>query len=268
MNHIGEDATNDLLESLSLLNEINYQDHIFPLRNLMGDIDNKDPEDSVGYIRSILNDNYRNIIRSMGVELSEDANQSILYNVLFTLTTIEGYELKSEIKAIIDDGSTSEEILADLINMITSVEQSTTLEFISSVSTDLIETIEELCDSSMATKIIPAYVDRSVVKDNAKRYFAIHPESHIRELIRQGFPLGEHREMYVTALEQHYFTFDPTPEEYAQDILGLVLVTSTTEVLSQAQNLNTTFVHEGDLLIKVNSLIEKYYLEVFPYEKG
>lgn len=267
-NHIGEDATNDLLESLALLDSISCQEHIFPLKNLMGELDYHTSEDSVGLIRSIINDNFRNTLNKMGVEISDQADQRLLYNVLFTLTKIEDYELKYEIKAIIDDGDSSEEILAELIYTMTSVDQTETIDYITDVSTDLIERIDDLCIKNMANKKESLYVDKSVVKANAKRYFAIHPQSHIRELIRQGYSLGEHRDIYITALEKHYFTFDPTAEQYAIDILGLVISTSTTEVLSQAQNLTNTFVPEGDLLIKVNALISKFYSEVFPNEKG
>lgn len=267
-NQIGVEPTSQILEALSLLDTIGYDDHVFPLRNMMADVDNHEGAESVGYIRSIVNDNYVLILRSMSVEVAEETPLSILYSLLFTLSNIESYENKLEIKAIIDNGKTSEEILAEFIKLFRGDDLSVTLEYILSVSSDLIERIDDLCQKEIKVEQESEWLDRSTLKDNAKRFFLAHPGTFVRQLIADGYPIGNNRDIYIKALEEHFSTFDPTPEQYALELLAIVVVTDVVEINNTAKILTELFIYDTAEMFKVNALIDKIHLELFPYEKG
>ena len=264
-NQIGEEPTAEILEALSLLDTIGYDDHVFPLRNMMADIDNHEGSESVGYIRSIVNDNYILILRSMSVEVIDDTPLSMLYDLLFTLSNIENYEIKTEIKAIIDDGRTSEEILAEFIKMIRGEDLSKTLEFIKSVSSDLIERIDDICQKEIKGVQEASFVDKTIIKENAKKFFLAHPATHVRQLIANGYPLGSERDIYIKALEEYFSTFDPTIEQIALELLAVVIVTDAAEGANiTAKSLAEVFQADASEMIKINGLIDKIYSELFP----
>lgn len=266
--HIGEDSANYVLEALALLDEIDYQDHVFPLRNALADNENHDPLETVGYIRSIVNDNYILILKEMSVEVAEATPLSTLYSLLFTLTNIETYELKDEIVGIIDAGESNEEILADLIGIFRSEDASVNIEWITSASSDLIEKIHDVCNKELQTKEETIWIDKTVIKENAKRFFLAHPGTYIRELIAKGFPIGQDKDIYVKALEERFSHFDPTTEQYTTELLALIIVNEMEErILPETKALVEEFVTDANEMIKVNALIDKVYLELFPYEK-
>lgn len=274
-NHIGADATSYLLEALSLLDQIGYQDHLFPLRNMMADVDNHDSAENVGYIRSIINDNYILILRSMSVEVAEETPLSALYDLLFTLSNVEGYENKLELKAIIDEGFTSEEIISHFIRVFRGTDPSNSLEYIVSVSTDLIERLDDLCQKEIRNNQEGQYRSMERVKKNAKRFFELYPETYVRELIRNGYSIGPIREQYLKALEEHFSHFDPGEVEVAKELLAVAIVTDFdgNEVgiddnpLGVAKTLTDSFVQDASAMIKVNSIMERIYSEVFSEER-
>lgn len=233
----------------------------------MASLDYHSLEENVGYIRSIIQDNYVIILKSMSVEVIDGIPLEKLYSLLFTLSKIEDYENKPELKSIIDDGNSPEEIIAEFVKIFRLEDPINIIEYIQSASNDLIERIDDLCQKAMRSSMEGQYRDTSVVKSNARSFFNKYPGTFIRDLIASGYSITENRDIYIKALEEHFSKFDPTIEEYAKEIFGIVVVTSTTELLSEAQQLSETFVTSADEMMKVNGLLEKIYKELFPYEE-
>ena len=266
-NAIGADSASYLLEALRLLDDIDYQDHVFPLRNMMGDLDSHSLEENVGYIRSIIQDNYVLILKSMSVIVTDDVSLEKLYSLLFSLSKIEDYENKEELNSIIDNGNSPEEILAEFVKVFRLEDPDNTIEYIQAVSSDLIEKIHGLCQKELRTSQEGEYRDVRHIKENAKRFFQKYPGTFIRDLIASGYKLGQERDNYIKALEEHFSHFDPTVEQFAQEILGVVVVTSDEEIRNDSQALTETFVTDANEMIKVNSLMMRMIEELWPYEK-
>lgn len=263
--YIGEDSSRFFLEYLKLFDDINYQDHIFPLKMAMADIDNHDPEETISFLNELVKDNYFIIIKSMGIKLNKDIPMSMLYDVLFSLTKIETYENKEEIKSTIDSSETNEQTLTEFVKIFRNKDPLNYLEYVDSVSVDLINRITELCNKELSYKADTEWVDKSVVKNNANKFFNKYQGTYIRKLIAEGYPICTNEDIYVKALETHFSTYDPTIEEYSKELLGIAVSTTTTDVLLNAKRLTDSFVTDANEMINVNALMTKMYTELFPY---
>lgn len=267
-NTLGDSGSSFLMNAIGLLDDIGSDDYLFPLRNLLGDNDNIDNEVLVENIRLIVSECYDNILKSMTVFCKEDCPLTTQYDILFTLSNIETYEGKEEIKAIIDLGETPEETVAEIVKRFTAIENSITLEGIEKVDLALIDRIEELCTKNIANDKIPQFVDKSKIQERARKFFSRYPETYIRELIRNGYRLGERREDYIKALEDHFSTHDPDPIEIAKELIALTIATETeNDPVVVAKELTNSFITDASMMIKTNAMIENFYKGAFNEER-
>jgi hypothetical protein len=267
-NTLGDSGSSFLMNAIGLLDDIGSDDYLFPLRNLLGDSDNIDNEVLVENIRLIVSECYDNILKSMTVFCKEDCPLTTQYNILFTLSNIESYEGKEEIKAIIDLGETPEETVAEIVKRFTATENSITLEGIEKVDLALIDRIEELCTKTIANDKIPQFVDKSKIQERARKFFSRYPETYIRELIRNGYRLGERREDYIKALEDYFSSHDPDPIEIAKELTALTVATETeNDPVTTAKELTNSFITDASMMIKTNAMIENFYKGAFNEER-
>jgi hypothetical protein len=267
-NTLGDSGSSFLMNAIGLLDDIGSDDYLFPLRNLLGDSDNIDNEVLVENIRLIVSECYDNILKSMTVFCKEDCPLTTQYNILFTLSNIESYEGKEEIKAIIDLGETPEETVAEIVKRFTATENSITLEGIEKVDLALIDRIEELCTKTIANDKIPQFVDKSKIQERARKFFSRYPETYIRELIRNGYRLGERREDYIKALEDYFSSHDPDPIEIAKELTALTVATETeNDPVVVAKELTNSFITDASMMIKTNAMIENFYKGAFNEER-
>lgn len=269
LENVGESPTAEIMTAIDLLNNIGYEDHTFPIDECLAMQDNKNKVDIIGDIRSIVHDNFVIIIKSMGVNLKEkDIPLSVLLAILTTLTVLETWEDKEGILSIINSTDSSEEALAELIESIHGEPWTVTLEYLDNVSVDLIERVQKILDTP-ETDIIQEIKDVSHIKLRARTFFDKVDKTFIRQLIRDGYPLGSPVSLYTTALENKWTESDPTVDDYTNEILALVVISDTAndKLLSAAQELTNSFISEMDIQVKVNTQIEILFKAVFS-EKG
>lgn len=267
-NTLGDSGSSFLMNAIGLLDDIGSDDYLFPLRNLLGDSDNIDNEVLVENIRLIISECYDNILKSMTVFCKEDCPLTTQYDILFTLSNVETYEGKEEIKAIIDIGETPEETLAEIVKRFTATENSIILEGIEKVDLALIDRIEVLCTKTLANDKIPQFVDKTKIQERARKFFSRYPETYIRELIRNGYRLGERKEDYIKALEDYFSTHDPDPIEIAKELIALAIATETEiDPVISAKELTNSFITDASMMIKTNAMIENFYKGAFNEER-
>lgn len=267
-NTLGDSGSSFLMNAIGLLDDIGSDDYLFPLRNLLGDSDNIDNEVLVENIRLIVSECYDNILKTMTVFCKEECPLTTQYDILFTLSNIETYEGKEEIKAIIDLGETPEETVAEIVKRFTATENSITLEGIEKVDLPLIDRIEELCTKTIANDKMPQFVDKSKIQERARKFFSRYPETYIRELIRNGYRLGERREDYIKALEDYFSSHDPDPIEIAKELIALTIATETeNDPVVVAKELTNSFITDASMMIKTNAMIENFYKGAFNEER-
>jgi hypothetical protein len=267
-NALGDSGSGFIMNAIGLLDSIGNDDYLFPLRNLLADEDNTDTEVMVENIRLILSECYENILKSMTVFCNEDCPLTTEYDLLFTLSNIETYEDKEEIKAIIDVGETPEETLAEIVKRFTSTENSITLDGIEKVDLALIDRIEELCTKTLKNEKTAQFVDKSKIQERARKFFSKYPETYIRELIRNGYRLGERKEDYIKALEDYFSTHDPDPIEIAKELIALTVATETeNDPVTTAKELTNSFITDAAMMIKTNAMIENFYKGAFNEER-
>ena len=190
----------------------------------------------------------------------EDCPLTTQYDILFTLSNIETYEGKEEIKAIIDLGETPEETVAEIVKRFTVIENSITLEGIEKVDLALIDRIEELCTKTLLMIKFLSLSIKVKYKKEQEKFFSRYPETYIRELIRNGYRLGERREDYIKALEDHFSTHDPDPIEIAKELIALTIATETeNDPVVVAKELTNSFITDASMMIKTNAMIENFY---------
>lgn len=267
-NTLGDSGSSFLMNAIGLLDDIGSDDYLFPLRNIMGDGDNSDTEVLVENIRLIISDCYDNILKSMTVFCKEDCPLTTQYDLLFTLSNIETYEGKEELKAVIDVGETPEETLAEIVNRFTTTENSIILDGIEKVDLALIDRIEEICTKTITNDKTAQYIDKTKIQERARKFFSKYPETFIRELIRNGYRLGERREDYIKALEDYFSTHDPDPIEIAKELISLAIATETeNDPVVVAKELTNSFITDASMMIKTNAMIENFYKGAFNEER-
>lgn len=223
---VGEDSANEILSAAEALLTINYTDHVDAFTDYLAQAENQETIVAVDAIRQQLDDCYRKVFQTMGIQLvDEPVRLEVMTAILRALVLVDDYEDKGSILSFCGDSTTPEETLGELVEFLTPISWVDVLPVLSEVKGQLISRIVEVCEAAENLKLTTAdaeVIDVTQQKVRAKSYLEAHQDTFAEEALLSGIPLGAPFEALVGNFIER---IEPlAPAAAAKELVGLLLI--------------------------------------------
>ncbi len=251
-------------QAFGIIEDFNYNDPYSDIFGMLMDGDNNTTNAKIDFIYSKVHTILNHILKEHQLVLSGDASMDIKIKILrsfFDLQHLDLYEVLSNIVYGTDD---VEEAVALVVEEISGLEYTTTMEAFSYVSSDLLNYLRTFIDG----KITNTVENNKDILDRLKVYFKVVGQGNVvKDMLDKELVVGVNIETYVpyiTGIEKH------TVLEVAIDIIGIILYSGVcySDVLDTYREHSGEFLHDLVTISRVDIAISKLVGDLTNYKEA
>lgn len=248
-----------ILDACEVLTNAGVDNHLFLLRNVMGEAENGDFDLVYGGIVGTLVPLLRHNLGEFGIKLVEEVELPVLVSMFEALNTIEDWDDPDTLNALSEAPEGNEEALADILEVVGDMTSSDYLMVLESVSEDLMKRIGEITTRYNAGPQ-PAV---ELVERARKRLRELFDKDHYGEdslfvqRLVDGLRLGLDFHPTVEPLLPQIAELEP--DAMARELVALAYASSlpTEEVLPALNQLKESFTLSITDLIRLDGEIKR-----------
>lgn len=240
-----------ILSTYKTLLDSGILDHTTQIDTLLSDLDEQTPEDSLLMIYQILKDQLITMIRRFSITVSEDAKLGILTKIYESLLTVPGYGDAEGILEAIQDTSTNEEVVCEIVSILQNINIGESAVVIEHVNDSLVDRIKLVLESKLDA---PNTINKAPFIERLKAFKERTKATLFNEVLKEGYGIGAPLDtiLKLDVVLEELDKYSNEAVKLADEVLGLVLMSSVEkdDVLAVAKDLINDYASDINVITK------------------
>lgn len=257
-------------KSFELFNHFNLEDYIQPFDAIYMEVDNYDTTYIQQRFNDVMEDTLRGLLANHGIFVSDEATHEIMNVILEAILDIEHYEDVDMVLSILDSATGDEEKFAEILALLSTVEQEEFMNAIDRVNPGLIRTITTLFNErKQATAVfeIPEAVTIKAKAEWIKRLYSLKSvefrdckESKLFPKLEEGLRFNMEFQFYCNLLWDEIAHLNNA--DIARDLVGMAIISNdkSEKVLEVIKEYIGTYFSDLDQIGRVIDLSTRQFL--------